>query len=46
MHNAIAFFGPASTGLKMTLANEGEVRFVGGGGHVLVQAQEKGRALN
>ncbi len=38
---AIAFFGPGGMGLELKLLGEGEVRFEGGGGYVLVQAYKK-----
>ncbi len=43
VQKAIAFFGPGGMGLEMKLVGEGEARFEGGGGHILVQAREKGK---
>ena len=43
VQKAIAFFGPGGLGLELELLSEWEVRFEGGGGHVLVQVHEKGQ---
>jgi hypothetical protein len=43
VQKAIAFFGPGGIGLETKLLGEGEVRFEGGGGHVLVQVHKKGK---
>jgi hypothetical protein len=39
---AVAFFGSAGLGLELTGRTEGSVRFVGGGGHVTVEARQAG----
>ena len=43
VQKAIVFFGPGGWDLEVKLMGEGEARFEGGGGYVLVQANKKGR---
>ena len=43
VQKANAFFGPGGMGLEMKLVGEGETRFEGGGGHILIHVREKGK---
>jgi hypothetical protein len=45
LEKAIEFFGPDGLGLEVKEQGEGCATFEGGGGHVFVQACEKGPAL-
>jgi len=46
LEKAIEFFGPGGLGLEVKEQGEGCATFEGGGGHVFVQACEKGPALS